>query len=119
MKLTRWDHLAKNTLAEVEGQLDLLFDEKYKDPYLHYFLLSNMYTKQYWPNLDSFFSVLPASFRVFSLSSSLPTLLKSILHSHPTSSLTSYDRMNSPRNFHLSLPLYIPYEKSQDLPAIT
>jgi hypothetical protein len=53
-KLTKWDDLAANTLEEVEHDTKRLFDERYTDPYLSYFIVSNSKVKQRWPDLWQF-----------------------------------------------------------------
>lgn len=55
MKLTRWEDLSKNTEAQVE-QTSNLWSSEYKDPYLKYYVESNLHLKEKWPELWSFVS---------------------------------------------------------------
>lgn len=53
-KLTRWNDLAENTLAEVDGATNRLWEEQYIDPYLNYFMESHIKLKERWPELWDF-----------------------------------------------------------------
>lgn len=53
-KLTKWDDLAANTLEEVEHDTNRLFEDRYADPYLSYFIVSHSKVKQRWPDLWQF-----------------------------------------------------------------
>jgi hypothetical protein len=53
-RLTKWDDLAMNTLEEIEHDTAKLFDARYTDPYLSYYLVSHSKLKQRWPDLWQF-----------------------------------------------------------------
>lgn len=66
VKLTRWDDLSQNVIAEVDNDLEKLFDPKFRDPLLSYFMKSHIKLKQLWPDLwkvvDSHLNELESNF---------------------------------------------------------
>eukprot|EP01087_Luapelamoeba_hula_P000112 TRINITY_DN10064_c0_g1_i1.p1 TRINITY_DN10064_c0_g1~~TRINITY_DN10064_c0_g1_i1.p1 ORF type:complete len:1634 (-),score=246.38 TRINITY_DN10064_c0_g1_i1:51-4931(-) len=51
VKLTKWEDLALNTLAEIEDEPARALTDQYCDPYLSYLLHSHSKLKQRWPDL--------------------------------------------------------------------
>eukprot|EP01125_Pyxidicula_operculata_P008002 TRINITY_DN2699_c0_g1_i1.p1 TRINITY_DN2699_c0_g1~~TRINITY_DN2699_c0_g1_i1.p1 ORF type:complete len:2900 (-),score=828.74 TRINITY_DN2699_c0_g1_i1:54-8009(-) len=54
VKLTQWDYLLKNTMAEIDNDTIKLWDNLYKDPYLRYYIHSSMNSKNTWNDLWQF-----------------------------------------------------------------